>query len=124
MMPAHDTNRGTEMTTQPIDTAQLADQVSCCTEDLDAHGQRLQLTLFRLLAEGAPVEPERLAAHAALQESEVRALLDGWHGVHSDEGERIVAFQGLSVVEAPHRFRVGGRELYTCAPGTRSSCRS
>jgi alkylmercury lyase len=104
------------MTTQPIDTSQLADQVSCCTQDLDARGQRLQLTLFRLLAGGAPVEPHRLAAHAALPESEVRALLGSWHGVHSDEAGRVVAFQGLSVVEAPHRFRVGGRELYTwCA---------
>jgi alkylmercury lyase len=104
------------MTTQPIDTSQLADQVSCCTEDLDAREQRLQLTLFRLLSEGDPVEPERLVAHAALPDPEVRALPARWHGVHSDEDGRVVAFQGLSLVEAPHRFRVDGRELYTwCA---------
>jgi alkylmercury lyase len=104
------------MTTQPIDTSQLADQVSCCTQDLDARDQRVQLMLFRLLAEGAPIEPERLAAHAARPEPEVRALLAAWHGVHCDDAGRIVAFQGLSVIEAPHRFRVAGRELYTwCA---------
>jgi alkylmercury lyase len=101
------------MTTQPIDTSQLADQVSCCTEDLDAREQRLQLALFRLLAEGGPVEPERLAAHAALPDPEVRALLAGWHGLHFDNAGRVVAFQGLSLVGAPHRFRVDGRELYT-----------
>jgi alkylmercury lyase len=104
------------MTTQPIDTSQLADQVSCCTQELDVRDQSVQLMLFRLLAEAAPVEPERLAAHAALPESEVRALLAAWHGVHSDQVGRVVAFQGLSVVEAPHRLRVEGRELYTwCA---------
>jgi alkylmercury lyase len=104
------------MTTQPMDTSQLTDQVSCCTQDLDARDQRVQLTLFRLLAEGAPLEPERLATHAALPESEAGALLAAWHGVHCDDAGRVVAFQGLSVVEAPHRFRVDGRELYTwCA---------
>jgi alkylmercury lyase len=116
MMPRNDTRDGDGVTAQPMDTSQLADQVSCCTQDLDARDQRVQLTLFRLLAEGAPVERERLAAHAAVGDSEVRALLAAWHGVHSDEVGRVVAFQGLSVVEAPHRFRVEGRELYTwCA---------
>jgi alkylmercury lyase len=101
---------------QPMDTAQLAEQVSCCTQDQDADQQRLQLTLLRLLAEGAPVEPERLSGHTELPDSEVRALLAGWHGVHRDEVGRVVAFRGLSVVEAPHRLRVEGRELFTwCA---------
>jgi alkylmercury lyase len=99
-----------------MDTSQLADQVSCCRQDLNARDQRVQLTLFRLLAEGAPVERERLAAHAAVGDWEVRALLAAWHGVHSDELGRVVAFQGLSVAKAPHRLRVEGRELYTwCA---------
>jgi alkylmercury lyase len=104
------------MTTQPIDTSELAGRVSCCTEDLDVCDQRVRLKLLRLLSEGDPVEPERLAAYAALPDPEVRALLASWHGVHCDEAGRVLAFQGLSVVEAPHRFRVDGRELYTwCA---------
>jgi alkylmercury lyase len=104
------------MPAQPIDTSELANAVSCCTEDLDERSQRVQLMLFRLLAEGTPVDPEQLAARAGLPGPEVRALLAGWHGGHSDETGRVVAFQGLSVVEAPHRFRVEGRELYTwCA---------
>jgi Alkylmercury lyase len=116
MMGPHDTSHGAEMATQPIDTSELADQVSCCAEDLDARDQRVQLTLFRLLSKGDPVEPERLAAHAPLPDPEVRALLASWHGVHSDQAGRVVAFQGLSVVEAPHRFHVDSRELYTwCA---------
>jgi alkylmercury lyase len=99
-----------------METAQLAEQVSCCTQDLSADEQHLQLTLLRLLAEGAPVAPERLAAHAALPDSEVRALLAGWHGVHRDEVGRVVAFRGLSVVESPHRLHVDRRELFAwCA---------
>jgi alkylmercury lyase len=102
------------MATQPIDSSELAGHVSCCTDHLDARDQRVQLKLLRLLSD--PVELERLAAHAGLPDPEVRALLASWHGVHCDEAARVLAFQGLSVVEAPHRFRIGGRELYTwCA---------
>jgi len=104
------------MTAQPIDTSELADQVTCCTDDLETGAQRVQLVLFRLLAEGTPVAPDRLADHVALSGSEVRALLASWHGVHTGEDGRVVAFQGLSVVEAPHRLRVDGRNLYAwCA---------
>lgn len=36
--------------------------------------------------------------------------------MHADDEARIVAFQGLSVVETPHRLRVDGRTLYAwCA---------
>ena len=104
------------MSAQPLDTSALAHQLACCTEDLDARAQRVQLDLFRLLAEGAPVEPDRLATRAAMPGSEVRALLESWHSVHYDKDGRIVAFQGLSVVEAPHRLRVDGSDLYAwCA---------
>jgi len=104
------------VTTQPLDTSELADQVRCCTEELDTRDQRMQIALFRLLSEGDPVEPERLATAAGRPVHEVRALLAHWHEVHSDQMGRVVAFQGLSVVDAPHRFRVDGRELYTwCA---------
>jgi alkylmercury lyase len=99
-----------------MDNAQLAEQVSCCTQDQNADEQHLQLTLLRLLAEGGPVEPERLSAHAARPDPEVRALLASWHGVDWDEVGRVVAFRGLSVVETPHRLRVEGRELFAwCA---------
>jgi alkylmercury lyase len=115
MMFADDTAR-TGMHAPQIDTSELAEQVACCTDDLDLPAQRAQLALFRLLAEAEPVEPDRLAQRAALTDSAVRALLASWHGVHYADDGRIVAFQGLSVVEAPHRLRVDGRDLYAwCA---------
>jgi alkylmercury lyase len=74
-----------------------------CTEKLDPADQRTQLALFRLLAAGRPVELAKLARAARLEASDVAARLERWHGVHADDAGRIVAFQGLSVVEAPHR---------------------
>jgi alkylmercury lyase len=103
------------MSTSPIDTAELADQLTCCAQDVSERERPVQLALFRLLAEGRPVEPTRLAAETGVPAADVVEWLGRWWGVQTDEG-RVVAFQGLSVVEAPHRLRLDGRTLYTwCA---------
>ena len=103
------------MSTSPIDTAELADQLSCCAQDVSERERPVQLALFRLLAEGRPVEPTRLAAETAVPAADVVEWLGRWWEVQTDEG-RVVAFQGLSVVEAPHRLMLDGRTLYTwCA---------
>lgn len=99
----------------PIDVVELAGRLSGCAQGVTERERRAQLALFRLLAEGEPVEPTRLAAETGIPAAEVMDLLDSWRGVHTDEG-RVVAFQGLSVVEAPHRLEVDERTLYTwCA---------
>ncbi|MGH2962670.1 MAG: organomercurial lyase [Solirubrobacterales bacterium] len=104
------------MTATPADTAQIAEQLVCCSEDLDATDQRVQLALFRHLAQGEPVAPSVLAGALGLDDLDMLARLGRWHGVHTDDAGHIVAFQGLSIVEAPHRLRVGGRTLYAwCA---------
>jgi alkylmercury lyase len=104
------------MTTPPVDTAEIAGRLACCAEDLDEADRRVQLALFRLLAEGEPVESSRLAAHVGLEPSDAIERLARWHGVHTDDEARIIAFQGVSVVEAPHRLRVDGRTLHAwCA---------
>jgi alkylmercury lyase len=103
------------MSASAIDTAELAGQLTCCAQDVSERDRPVQLALFRLLAEGQPVEPTRLAAETGVPAAEVVELLGRWWGVHTDEG-RVVAFQGLSVAEAPHRLKVDGRTLYTwCA---------
>jgi alkylmercury lyase len=105
----------TDRSATPIDTADIAAQLACCTPGQDGRGQRVQLALFRLLAEGDPVEPAPLAARAGVPVSEVADLLGRWWGVQTEEG-RVVAFRGLSIREAPHRLEVDGRTLYTwCA---------
>jgi alkylmercury lyase len=103
------------MSASLLDTAALAAQLACCDQDVSDRERRVQLALLRLLAGGEPVEPTRLAATTGVPVAEVVELLDRWRGVQSNQG-RVVAFKGLSVVEAPHRLRVDGRTLYTwCA---------
>jgi alkylmercury lyase len=103
------------MSASQIDTAALADRLTCCAQDVSERERRVQLALYRLLAEGAPVQPTRLAAHTGVPAADVVEQLGRWWGVHTDQG-RVVAFQGLSVVEAPHRFEVEERNLHTwCA---------
>ena len=99
-----------------LDIAEVSERIACCAEELDEQGQRLQLTLFRLLSEGQPVESARLAQRAGLPVADIVEALGGWRGVHTDEDGRVVAFRGLSLVEAPHRLIVDGRTLYAwCA---------
>jgi alkylmercury lyase len=100
----------------PITTSQISEQVACSSERLDDTDCRLQAALLRLLADGQPTEPARLAQRAGQATADVLARLGGWHGVQTDDEGRIVAFRGLTVVETPHRLRVGGRTLYAwCA---------
>jgi alkylmercury lyase len=104
------------MTAARPDVGELAAGLACCGEGLDPEDQRAHLSLFRLLAEGRPVEPAQLAERTGLDGKDLAARLDRWHGAHTDGAGRIVAFQGLSIVETPHRLRVGGRTLYAwCA---------
>jgi alkylmercury lyase len=99
-----------------VDIADVSERIACRAEELDGQGQRLQLTLFRLLSEGQPVESARLAERAGLPVADIVEALGGWCGVHIDEDARVVAFKGLSLVEAPHRLSVDGRTLYAwCA---------
>jgi alkylmercury lyase len=104
------------MAPETTDTSDLADKLACCTDPLDASAQRVQLALFRRLAQGAPVDPARLGADVGLPGPRVRELLESWPPIHYDDGGRILASHGLSLVETPHRLRVDGRALYTwCA---------
>ena len=99
-----------------LDTGRIAEQVACCVEALGAADQRVQLALFRILAKGKPVEPAQLAREVGLETSDAIGRLGRWYGVHTGDNGHIVAFQGLSVVEAPHRLQVDGRRLYAwCA---------
>lgn len=95
---------------------ELAQLLACCAEELDLADQEAQLALFRLLARRGPVEPADLAREIGADASDAVARLRRWHGVQTDGAGRIVAFQGLSLVETSHRLRIGGRQLYAwCA---------
>jgi alkylmercury lyase len=90
----------------------------------DAQDQRLARTLFRLLAEGKPVETATLARAVDRPESEVSAALAGPvfdSLVYRDDGGRIIGFSGLGVAElgeTVHRLRLeDGHEVYAWCAG-------
>jgi alkylmercury lyase len=72
----------------------------------------------RLLAEGEPVELERLASAARWPAEDVDAALDAQTSAERDDQGRLVGL-ALTLRPTPHRFIVEGRQLYAwCASDT------
>ncbi len=99
-----------------IDVAELAETLNTLNPFLDDDERHLARTTYRLLAEGEPVAPQRLAREAGLDIGWTMRTLDGWTGVFTDDEGRIVGFWGMALEEMDHRFEFDGRTLYTwCA---------
>jgi alkylmercury lyase len=77
--------------------------------------QRLSVTLYRLLALGAPVARERLGMGCGLPKRRIDQLLLEFPATNLgfDEHGQVVAFGGLSVVPTHHRFEPEEAEHYT-----------
>ena len=89
----------------------------------DGDDRWLASTLFRLLAEGEPVEDARLAGAVGRPEADVAAALGEPpfnRLLYRDDRGRIVGFGGLAVGDlaaSPHRLKLDGRELYAWCAG-------
>jgi alkylmercury lyase len=95
---------------------ELAQRITGAMPALGSSERQLVVTLYRLLGEGEPVSPHRLAKAVNLPEIRVREILGRWPGVYYDGDGSVIAFWGLALQEMPHRFEVDGRTLYTwCA---------
>lgn len=73
-------------------------------------------TLIRLLARGAPLDLDTIAAATGRDASQVTRLLREQPGTDWDDDGRLVGF-GLTQRETPHRYRVDGRDLFTWCAG-------
>ncbi|TLY15655.1 MAG: alkylmercury lyase [Thaumarchaeota archaeon] len=94
----------------------LADKIVNAMPKLGSGERRIAVGLYRLLAEGEPVSPERLAETLNLSGSTVRETLSRWPGVYYDDTRAVIGFGGLALSEMPHRFQGDGRNLHTwCA---------
>jgi alkylmercury lyase len=94
----------------------LAAELLAAAPPLTRREQHLAITLYRMLAEGEPVEAPALAERADAAREEVNSALSGWGGIFTDEQDRVIGFLGLSIRPMPHRLIVGGRTLYAwCA---------
>ena len=98
------------METGTLDTKRLASELARAMPPLTAREQRVAIAFYRLLAEGRPVAPERLAVRTGLRDEEVRRVLESWPGIYLEDGG-IVGFWGLALDQMPHRLHVDGREL-------------
>jgi alkylmercury lyase len=80
--------------------------------------RRLIPASIRLLAEGEPVSPDRIAAAAGLPVDQAEAALRATVDVEWTPDGRVEGF-GLTRRPTQHRFRIGDAELYTwCAMDT------
>ena len=108
----------TSLSTQPgaIDLEELAEALDVEKLGLDKQSQRVAVSLYRLLAEGAPVTRERLAERTGLPLEQISELVDSWFGIYFNDDGDIVALWGLAQPEMAFSFEVDGRQLYTwCA---------
>jgi alkylmercury lyase len=95
---------------------ELADKIVEAVPPLDATGQQVAVSLYRLLGEGQPVDLRRIAEATALPEAAVESIITKWPLFRDDRGA-VIGFGGLTVVDMPpHRLHVDGKTLSTwCA---------
>ena len=105
------------MSTSDTTIQELAEAIAAATVGIDEQGRRLAIAVYDLLAQGDPVSPAEIAAHAGQPEAAVLATLKGWPGVFWDAAGHVVGFWGLAIPEMPHRFQVeGGKPIHAwCA---------
>ncbi len=101
-------------TPSKLNLDELAASIVRCFPSLNLLEQRLSLDLYRLLAEGQPVQRTELAKQLETSVEAVNRILESWPGVFSDSEGRIVGYWGLSLPAAyssPHTLRMNGRTL-------------
>lgn len=81
-------------TPSKLNLDELATSIVRCFPSLNLLEQRLSLDLYRLLAEGQPVQRTELAKRLETSVEAVNRILDGWPGVFSDAEKRIVGYWG------------------------------
>jgi alkylmercury lyase len=105
------------MTASVTTVQQLSEAIAAATIDIDGQGRRIGIAVYNLLAQGDPVTPAEIAAHAREPEPVVVATLKAWPGVFWDGQSRVVGFWGLAIPEMDHRFQAeNGKPMYAwCA---------
>ena len=103
-------------TTQPT-LQEVAARLEEVLPPYPSETQPVTAQLYRLLAEGQPVSPQRVTDSLALPAVSVDEVLHQFGSrITYDDAGQIVAFGGLSLHPTAHRFAVNGRLLYAwCA---------
>jgi alkylmercury lyase len=101
---------------QTVTPSSLAAELVAAAPPLTQREQHLAICLYRLLAEGEPVEAGLLADRTEVAQDDVDRALAERPGIFRDERGGVIGFLGLSIRQTPHRLSVGGHTLYAwCA---------
>ena len=93
------------------DIEELANEMIALLDEWDDLWVGL-IKIHKLLLEGKPVSPDRIAAYLQLTQHEVADLIEG---AELDKDGNLVGF-GLSIVPTPHSYQIDGRQFYVwCA---------
>lgn len=104
---------------ETLTPSSLAAELIGAAPPLSEREQHLAIGLYRLLAEGEPVQAAVLADRAGLAQEEVERALATWKGIITDDDGSVIGFLGLSIRPMPHRLTLGGRTIYAwCAYDT------
>ncbi len=95
------------------DLQELADTLKAIFDGPQDQLGRRWLKLQKLLLEGQPVSPERIAASLQISQDEVNTLL---RGAEVDKAGNVVG-SGLSLVPTPHSYQINGRQFYVWCAG-------
>lgn len=84
---------------------------------LSADEQLIARSLYQLLANGRPVEPETLSQHSGVTLSTIVNALNKWPGVFRNDDGAVIGFWGLAITPvSTHQFVVADTALYAwCA---------
>lgn len=101
---------GAHMSTTTPNIDEVVDALADAFVTMTEPEQRLIAAGYRLLGDGAPVEPEALARTANLPPADVEAMLRSSPGVYIDGDGKLIGLWGVAVEEvSPHRARFAGR---------------
>lgn len=107
---------GNLKTIELVDLKKLSQLFVNAFPAMDSDEQRLGLTLYRLLANGAPVSSEQLADALRHPVEVVITVLESWPDVFFDQDHYVIGFGGLTIKETAHHLEVNGNTVYTwCA---------
>ena len=99
-----------------ITPAALVAELATATPTLSDEQQQLAISVYRLLADGQPVDRDRLAIRTGLEPEHVTEMLTALPGVYLDDRDRVIGFWGLTIRPMAHRLLVDDRVLYAwCA---------
>ena len=84
--------------------------------NLNIEKQQIVAKIYNMLSEGDPVSIEEVAKSLGMDKDHIKSITDEWAGIYYNDDGNIIGYWGLATERMGHRFKLGGKTLYTwCA---------